>query len=142
MTRILLSILPQELSIHRLPPSRSLPQVLQNLPGSSGTATEGSGPELFATLHSDNELSIVCDAALVVEAEQSSGPWRALRVAGQLDFALTGILAGLAAPLAEAKISIFAISSFDTDYLLVKSESLNAAVTTLEQAGYQFEQHL
>ena len=142
MASILLSVLPQELSIHRLPASQPLAKVLQDALGSPTTATKGSGPELFATLHSDNELSIVCDAALAVNAEQSSGPWRAMRVVGQLDFALTGILAGLAAPLAEAKISIFAISSFDTDYLLVKSESLNAAVTTLEQAGYQFEQHL
>ena len=68
--------------------------------------------------------------------EHVSTPWRALRVAGTLDFALTGILASLTAPLAAAEISVFALSSFDTDYILVRSDSLAAAIECLQKAGY------
>jgi hypothetical protein len=61
--------------------------------------------------------------------------WRALQVAGPLDFALTGILAALAGPLAAAEISIFALSTYDTDYLLVQAATLPQAVAVLRQAG-------
>jgi hypothetical protein len=64
--------------------------------------------------------------------------WRALAVKGPLDFGLTGILASIAAPLAEAGISIFAISTFDTDYVLVKAERLDDAVEALRRAGHRF----
>ena len=65
--------------------------------------------------------------------------WRCLKVEGPLDFALTGILADLAGVLASAGISIFAISTFDTDYLLVKEETLDGAVETLTVAGHRCE---
>ena len=64
--------------------------------------------------------------------------WRALRVAGQLDLTETGVLASLAAPLAEAGVPIFAISTHDTDYLLVKDEKLEDAVAALTAAGHSF----
>jgi len=134
MTQIVLAILPETLSIHRLPSSTELANVLADIDRTNTTGKQ----TLFAALHSQQELSIVCDATLNVTADHSSGPWRAMYVVGQLDFALTGILAGLAAPLAAAEISIFAISSFDTDYLLIKADALDAAVTVLEEAGYRF----
>jgi hypothetical protein len=59
-----------------------------------------------------------------------------LKVAGPLDFSLTGILASLAAPLAEAGISIFAISTYDTDYILVRSSQTEAALDALRHAGH------
>jgi hypothetical protein len=62
--------------------------------------------------------------------------WRALKVAGPLDFSLTGVLASLACPLAEAGISIFAISTFDTDYLLVRAETLARAIQVLGEFGH------
>jgi len=65
--------------------------------------------------------------------------WRCLRVEGPLDFSLTGILASLAAPLSAAGISIFAISTYDTDYLLVKEEQLGSAINTLRQYGHHIE---
>jgi hypothetical protein len=60
-----------------------------------------------------------------------------LKVSGRLDFSPTGILASLANPLAQAGISIFAVSTFDTDYLLVKDSSLEQALTALRQAGHE-----
>ena len=65
--------------------------------------------------------------------------WLAFRVAGQMDFSLTGVLAGLSAVLAQAGISIFAVSTFDTDYVLVKQDRLAAALAALESAGYGLE---
>ena len=63
-----------------------------------------------------------------------------MRVAGTLEFHLTGVLASLTSPLAEAGISIFALSTFDTDYLLVKADSLGAAVHVLEAEGHEIRQ--
>lgn len=67
---------------------------------------------------------------------QVENDWRLLRVAGTLDFALVGILAKLSHVLAEANVSIFALSTYDTDYLLVKSDQLAVALKALTQAGY------
>lgn len=88
----------------------------------------------------DAELSVVClreDAPQQYEAREDG--WRAFRVAGQMDFSLTGVLAGLSAVLAQAGISIFAVSTFDTDYVLVKQDRLVAALAALESAGYGLE---
>ena len=62
--------------------------------------------------------------------------WRCLRVAGTIPFSVVGVLASLAAPLAEAGISVFAVSTFDTDYLLVKAADFEKAITALTQAGH------
>jgi hypothetical protein len=68
---------------------------------------------------------------------RSEGSWCALRVKGTLDFALTGVLARISAPLAKAEISLFAISSFDTDYVLLKTENHAHALTALQAAGLE-----
>jgi hypothetical protein len=91
---------------------------------------------LTAIVRTDDELSVVCPAAEVPGDVHHEGPWRALRVAGPLDFALVGILARLSTALADAGISVFAISTFDTDYLLVRGETLDQAVTALRSAGH------
>jgi hypothetical protein len=91
---------------------------------------------LTAIVRTDDELSVVCPAAEVPGDVHHEGPWRAFKVAGPLDFALVGILARLAAALAEADISIFAISTFDTDYLLVRADDLDAAAAALRGAGH------
>ena len=83
-----------------------------------------------------DELSVVCDEAAVPDGIQAETGWRALTVAGPLDFALTGILAELATVLARAGVSIFALSTFDTDVLLVRDDALASAVSGLEAAGH------
>lgn len=85
----------------------------------------------FSISKTDDELSIVCEEKNVPAEIKSEKNWRGLKVEGPLDFSLTGILASLANPLAAAKISIFAISTFDTDYVLMKNEKLGAAVKIL-----------
>ena len=83
-----------------------------------------------------DELSVVCAEAAVPDGMQAERGWRALCVDGPLDFALTGILAGLATALAEAGVSIFAVSTFDTDWLLVKEDQRAEAVRALTEAGH------
>lgn len=87
----------------------------------------------------DKEYSVVCPADQVpancLELEQ---PWRAFRIEGQLDFSLIGIIARISAILADNEIGIFVVSTFDTDYVLVKIHQLSDAVKALEKNGYNF----
>lgn len=92
----------------------------------------------FATVtRTDEELSLVVLADRVPEGVRNEGPWRAVQVVGPLDFALVGILAELSNTLAEARISLFALSTFDTDYLLVKEDRFEAACAALRAAGHE-----
>ena len=91
---------------------------------------------LRSVTRTPDELSIVCESALVPGDVRAEGPWRAIRIAGTLDFALTGVLRDLLEPLAESGISIVAISTFDTDYVLVRAERLAEAAMALRGAGY------
>jgi uncharacterized protein len=84
-----------------------------------------------------DELSIVCRADAVPRGVRRESGWRCLKVRGPLDFALAGVLAALAAPLAAAGIPVFVVSTFDTDYLMVKEENLARAAATLRAAGHR-----
>ena len=85
----------------------------------------------------DEELSLVCitDKAPEDAYEREDG-WRAFRIQGILDFSLIGILSKIAGILADNKIGIFAVSTYNTDYILLKEENLESAVSALETAGY------
>ena len=96
-------------------------------------ATQGP---FFSVTCTGDELSVVTEVSLVPVGIQSQPGWRVLKVHGPFVLTEIGVLAALAAPLAEAKISLFAVSTFDTDYLLVASESLPAATAALERAGH------
>ena len=88
----------------------------------------------------DAEISVVCLTADVPHATLArEDGWRALRVAEPMDFGLTGVLAGISTVLAQAGISIFAVSTFDTDYILIKAEDLGLAQSALEAGGYTLE---
>jgi hypothetical protein len=82
------------------------------------------------------ELSIVCAHDAVPAGVEAEGPWRAFKVKGPLVMTLIGIVAAIANPLAAAGISIFAISTFDTDYVLVHEPDFNAATVALTEAGH------
>lgn len=95
-----------------------------------------AGPIPFCI--TDDELSLVCPEQNVpISALQVELGWRAFRICGTLAFTLTGILAGITGVLADAGISLFALSTYNTDYVLVKASSLKAAVAALEAGGYQ-----
>lgn len=85
-----------------------------------------------------DELSLVCpEADLPAAVLQCERGWRALNICGTLDFGLVGILAKISGLLAEAGISIFAVSTYNTDYILIKAAHLDKAVTALSINGYQ-----
>jgi len=89
--------------------------------------------------HTPEETSLVCPASLLpVAGVRCESGFVAIEVAGPLEFALTGILASMAAPLADAGVSIFAISTFDTDYVLVREADVARARRALESAGHVF----
>jgi uncharacterized protein len=95
------------------------------------------GPGLFALVRDADALSVVCAEDRVPVDVRREGGWRALRLEGPFAFTETGILAAALAPLAEAEVGIFALSTFDTDYVLVKEAQLARAVRVLREAGHQ-----
>jgi uncharacterized protein len=96
-----------------------------------------AGGAFSSVTRTGDELSVVCATDLAPEGTRCEGGWRIFQVAGPLDFSLTGVLAAIAAPLADAGVSIFAISTFDTDYVLVKEENLAKAVDALRAVGHR-----
>jgi hypothetical protein len=122
-----LTILPQTFAVCRLDPHAAVP----------GWVTEG---EFTSMTRTPDELSIVCVEQAVPEGIRCERDWRCLRVAGPMPFSLIGVVAGLTAPLAEAQISVFVVSSFDTDYLLVKQKDWPNALDVLRRAGYAIQQ--
>jgi uncharacterized protein len=91
---------------------------------------------LVSVTRTPDELSVVCPAELAVPAEQVADGWRLLTVRGPFEFTLTGIMAALSGALAAAGVPLFALSTFDTDHLLVKDDDLARAVHALRDAGH------
>lgn len=94
------------------------------------------GEGFVSISHSDEELSVVCLQNRVPPEVKAERDWRCLSLTGPFDFALTGILASVLNPLAQAGVGIFAVSTFNTDYVLLKGHQLEQAVAALEQAGH------
>jgi hypothetical protein len=98
-----------------------------------GWATAGA---FFSITRTADALSVVCPEEAVPGGVQCERGWRCLRVAGAIPFSAVGVLASLTTPLAEAGVSVFAVSTFDTDYLLVKAADLGRAVDILRRRGH------
>ncbi len=126
MAELTLILSPERIAVCRLPPTAPIPPLPLNASLVSLTLTP-------------DELSLIVPEYAAPEDARIAGGWRALRVAGALDFSLTGILASLATPLAKAGVSIFAISTFDTDYLLVQETELEQAIMVLRAEGHTVE---
>ncbi len=104
--------------------------------GSDVPSWVGGSGEFTSVTRTTEELSIVCARDDVPEDVPMEGPWRAFRVQGPIVMTLIGVVAALANPLAAAGISIFTVSTFDTDYILVHEPDFDAAVGALTQAGH------
>ena len=124
--KLTLSILPGQFGICKLPPDADIPEWSKNT-------------ELYSITRSKDELSVVCLSKDIPSDIQAERDWRALKIVGSLDLSLTGILAALINPLAVAEISIFAISTYDTDYILVRENSLSKAVSVLKSEGHTID---
>ena|ERR1051325_10275642 len=117
-----LTLLTDPLMICRLPPDSAVPVWVSG--------------RLTSITRTPQELSIVCAEAAIPDDVRCERHWCAFRIEGPLDFGLVGILASVAAPLAAARIPVFAVSTFDTDYVLVKEEHTDSAEAALEAAGH------
>lgn len=114
---------PEHLAVVRLGPG-------SDLPSWAVSAT------IFSITATAEETSIVCGAAGVPRKSRSEGPFLAFSVQGPLDFSLTGVLASLLTPLAEAEVSVFTLSTFDTDWILVPVTSAAQAEGAWQAAGH------
>lgn len=119
-----LQVLPGLFAVCRLSPDSPVPRW-------------ADGGSFVSLTRSAEELSIVCPQAQVPAGMLSEGSWRCFKVQGPLAFGLTGVLASIVQPLAEAGISLFAVSTYDTDYVLVKEEKLEESVRALSLAGHK-----
>ena len=121
--RLELSLLPERFAISRLAPTAPLP----------AWATQG---DFYSVTRTCDELSIVVEEFRVPAGTQSQTGWRVFKVHGPFLLSEVGVMASLTAPLADARISLFVVSTFDTDYLLVTQEQLASAIVTLDRAGH------
>jgi uncharacterized protein len=124
--RLTITVHPNVYAICRLQPTEAVP----------GWA---AGKEFFSLTRTREEFSIVCEENQVPGEIHAERNRRLLQIEGTLAFTLTGVLASVASPLADAEISIFAISTYDTDYILVANEDLDRASAVLEQAGHKVQ---
>lgn len=123
MPGISLTVLPGTYSIHQLESLKQLPDIPEEV-------------DFYTFCRTADEISLVCPAELTVNAVKTESDWKCLKIVGPLDFSLTGILAGISSCLAEEKISIFAVSTFDTDYILIRTPTLQNTLKTLESNQY------
>ena len=122
----------------RLPPSHPIPEWILS------AASSAASSHFLSITKTNDELSLVCpesivpttDAATTSDLPLIEKGWVSFKVQGPLDFAWTGILAGLAQPLAAQGISIFAISTYDTDYILVKHDVMDQTAKVLTELGH------
>lgn len=98
----------------------------------------GEPGNFLSITRTGEELSIICDEAMVPSVVSAVRGFRAMGVVGPLEFSEVGVLTSLAGPLADAQISVMAVSTFDTDFLLVREERYAAARSVLEAAGHHF----
>lgn len=121
--QLTITVHPELFGICRLEPAAAIPEW-------------ASGEKFVTVSRTARELSIVCAEAGVPENILAEKGRRLLQVEGVLPFSLTGVLAAIAVPLADAEISIFAVSTYETDYLLVSETDLERAIQVLEAAGH------
>lgn len=111
------------------------PLAVCRIPALDAVPAWARGDDFISITRTSSELSIVCGESLVPEDVVASRGWVRLEIVGPLDFSLVGIMAHLSGALAAAGLSVFVISTYDTDHILVRSEHADAAVKALKTAG-------
>jgi hypothetical protein len=120
-----LVLLPDDYAVCRLDPAAAVPSGLD------------AGKGVVSVTWTEAEISIICPAAQAPTDATVNAPWRCFRVNGPLDLALTGIMAALVDPLAQARVNVFVFSTYDTDYVLVPAVRLSEARAALAAAGHR-----
>ncbi len=118
-----ITVLPERMAICQLPPDDLLPATL-------------GGARFWSVTRTDEGYSIVLPEESVPAGWKAERGWRCLKVQGPLDLDLTGVLSSIAVPLAEAGVSIFTLSTYDTDYILIREGDLEKAKRALQASGH------
>jgi uncharacterized protein len=124
MSQFTFQLLPESYAVCKLSPNVAIPQWALGATG------------FLNITKTATELSIVCLQSIVPEGVEMEMDWRVLGIVGTLDFSMVGVLSAISGLLASQSISIFVISTFDTDYLLVKQPQLASTLQSLQQAGH------
>ncbi|MEP7703605.1 ACT domain-containing protein [Paraglaciecola sp. 25GB23A] len=124
MPKQTLQVLPIQFVIHSLPSNALIPQEVFSAP-------------IYFIGKTQEELSLVVPDTINIDSDDSDRDWRALEVLGPLNLSMVGIMAKIGSVLAAAKISIFVVSTFETDFFLVKQQDLNNATLALSKDGYK-----
>ena len=124
MPKQTLQILTETFSVHSFDHDQAVPEIIFSSP-------------IYFISKTYDELSVVCPSSIKLDSLEHEDNWVAFEVLGPLGFSLTGILSNISGVLAAAKISIFAVSTFDTDYILVKKDSVDTAIKELRSDGYR-----
>ena len=120
-----LKILDNKLKVIKLKSNETVPEIVYK-------------QEFYSITKTDEELSIVVDENVNILSNVVEYNWKAIKIVGTLDFSLIGILSKISNILAQAEISIYALSTYNTDYILVKADKLEKAIKVLEQNEYKF----
>ena len=118
-----IKLLKEKYGVCRLDKTELIPKLAQN-------------SDFFSITKTSDELSIVCSQDNIPNEVKCEKDWRILKIEGPLDFSLIGILASISTILAQKGISIFAISTYDTDYILVKNDDIDNAISALIKERY------
>lgn len=120
-----LSVLENNFTIHRFDVNATIPdQVYKS--------------KFYWIGKTDEELSIVCESNILTKIDTSISNWSIIKIVGKLDFSLVGILAEISDALKKANISIIALSTYDTDYIMLQQDNLKDAKIALQNIGYKF----
>ena len=125
MTNKYLEVLKGEFTIHRFNASDKIPYEVYK-------------SKFYWIGKTDEELSIVCKSNLLNNKNNSASNWTIIRIAAKLDFSVVGVLAEISNALKDAGVSVIALSTYDTDYIMLKTAKLNEAKIVLENIGYEF----
>jgi hypothetical protein len=125
MKKLKLQLLDEKFTISKLPQFSELPSIF-------------SRGELVFTMRTDDELTVICPEFMAPNNVQQEVGWRCFRIDGEIPFQAVGVLESLLKPLAEADVTIFAISTFNTDYVFCHEQQLVHAVKALQQWGHVF----
>ena len=123
MKKQTLAVIDCEFTIHAFDPNSAIPAPVLN-------------SDLFFIGKTEDTLSVVVPSSVNLVSLESDKGWRALELLGPLELSMVGIMANLGTVLAKAKVSMFIVSTFDTDFFLVKADKLHDAVTALQEDGY------